>query len=175
MDSGGGGWRSYPLISECDDANGAECVFTAGGRADSEGDIYRLCAKDSNKIQTCQSRVSDVIVACLVSRTRILRHSSVTYFNRSTFSNAFDSGSLSELNTPTIVFIIFINLVLCIGFTVLTFFTVRPPKAWNRWNGVLFKRVSKEEVISYCFCCPAKTQGEFIFINIEHEISMDGL
>lgn len=79
--------------------------------------------------------------------------------DRSTFCTAFHAGALERLSTPSIVFILFINLILCITFTILAYFTARPPRRLERLNGVLFKRVNKEETIAMCFCCPAKTQG----------------
>ena len=86
---------------------------------------------------------------------------------RSTFCTAFYSGALERMTTPSIIFILFINLALCISFTILAYFTARPPRRLERWNGVLFKRVSKEETIAMCFCCPAKTQGtSFTFYGI---------
>ena len=96
------------------------------------------------------TRAGDHLLACRSDRVLT---------PRSTFCNAFYSGSLERMTTPSIVFILFINLALCITFTILAFFTARPPKRLERVNGVLFKRVNKEECVAMCFCCPAKTQG----------------
>ncbi|ORY26800.1 putative sodium bile acid cotransporter [Naematelia encephala] len=76
-----------------------------------------------------------------------------------TFCNAFASHSLETINTPSIVFNVFVNLALCITFTAFSFFLARPPLFAERWSPLLFRRMSREETTSVCFCAPAKTQA----------------
>lgn len=79
--------------------------------------------------------------------------------NRSTFCTAFASGSLETINTPTILFNIFVNLALCIFFTILSFYLARPPRFLRDRAPRFFRQSDKEEAISICFCAPAKTQA----------------
>jgi sodium/bile acid cotransporter 7 len=78
---------------------------------------------------------------------------------RSTFCTAFASKSLESINMPTIVFNVFINLTLCIFFTVMAFSLARPPQFLHRMSPFIFRRADKPEAISICFCAPAKTQA----------------
>ncbi|KAL1410013.1 LRR receptor-like serine/threonine-protein kinase RGI2 [Vanrija albida] len=77
----------------------------------------------------------------------------------STFCTAFAAGALKTINTPTIVFNIFINIVLCVSFTALSFYLCRPPAALTRLSPFIFKQINKKETISILFCAPAKTQA----------------
>lgn len=63
------------------------------------------------------------------------------------------------MNPPTIAFNIFINLIICIGFTVFAFYCGRPPMRLVNLSPRLFRQVGKQEAISICFCAPAKTQA----------------
>ena len=88
--------------------------------------------------------------------------------NRTTFSGAFGTGALFSLSTRSIIFDIFINVALYIIFTLICFFTARPPEALiNLVNNSRFgkhvprplkpKQMSKEQTIAVCFCGAAKT------------------
>lgn len=57
------------------------------------------------------------------------------------------------------MFNIFINIVLCVSFTALSFYLCRPPAALTRLSPVIFKQLNKKETISILFCAPAKTQA----------------
>lgn len=84
---------------------------------------------------------------------------------RTTFSGAFGTGALFSLSTSSILFNVFINVALYIIFTLICFFTARPPKPLidtPRLNKYLPKplqpkQMSREQTIAVCFCGAAKT------------------
>ncbi|KAJ4268637.1 LRR receptor-like serine/threonine-protein kinase RGI2 [Fusarium torreyae] len=86
----------------------------------------------------------------------------------STFSGAFGTGALKDLSTSNVLFLVFMNVALYALFTVICFFSARPPKGLTNivsssWLGrilpraLLPKRMSKEQTIAVCFCGAAKT------------------
>ncbi|KAF4968245.1 hypothetical protein FSARC_4336 [Fusarium sarcochroum] len=86
----------------------------------------------------------------------------------STFSGAFGTGALKDLSTSNVLFLVFMNVALYALFTVICFFSARPPESLTRivsasWLGrilphaLLPKRMSKEQTIAVCFCGAAKT------------------
>lgn len=87
---------------------------------------------------------------------------------RTTFSGAFGTGALFSLSTSSILFNVFINVALYIVFTIICFYSARPPLSLvtfvstSRLNRYLPgplkpKRMSKEQTIAVCFCGAAKT------------------
>jgi solute carrier family 10 (sodium/bile acid cotransporter), member 7 len=61
--------------------------------------------------------------------------------------------------TPTIVLMVFLNVILCGAFSLFSFFLARPPRALNRRYPTLFHIMDKRETIAVVFCAPAKTQA----------------
>jgi sodium/bile acid cotransporter 7 len=79
--------------------------------------------------------------------------------SRSTFCTAFATGSLETVNTPTIIFNVFVNIALCSFFTVISFYMARPPRFLSSRAPRFLRQINKQETISICFCGPAKTQA----------------
>lgn len=95
--------------------------------------------------------------------------------NRSTFSNAFKTGALYTMPKSSIIFNIFMNIVLYIFFTVICFCFARPPhNLVKKATGsrlarvsvprpirhfITPKQMSKEQAVAVCFCGAAKTTG----------------
>jgi solute carrier family 10 (sodium/bile acid cotransporter), member 7 len=83
----------------------------------------------------------------------------LTSAHRATFCTAFATHSLESLPHPTIVLNVFLNIIVCTLFTGISFLLARPPLLLHSLQPTLFKRMSKQEAISVCFCGPAKTQA----------------
>lgn len=98
--------------------------------------------------------------------------------SRTTFSSAFKTGALFKLDKPSVVFTIFINVALYLLFTVICFYSARPPlflsRVVNPWvteskfgkklpniirRALTVKHMSKKQTIAVCFCGAAKTTG----------------
>ncbi|KAK3185424.1 LRR receptor-like serine/threonine-protein kinase RGI2 [Lecanicillium sp. MT-2017a] len=94
----------------------------------------------------------------------------------STFSGAFETGALEKLSKPSVVWIIFMNIVFYLVFTVICFYSARPPSALARHinpmvadsklgmhmpslirRAVTVRQMSMTETIAVCFCGAAKT------------------
>jgi len=52
-----------------------------------------------------------------------------------------------------------INLIVCIAFTIFSFYCSRPPSFLNDLSPRIFRQINKEETIAICFCAPGKTQA----------------
>ena len=63
------------------------------------------------------------------------------------------------MTPPTVAFIIMINLIVCIAFTIFSYYCSRPPSFLNNLSPRIFRQISKEETIAICFCAPGKTQA----------------
>ncbi|KAH6888570.1 putative sodium bile acid cotransporter [Thelonectria olida] len=85
-----------------------------------------------------------------------------------TFSGAFGTGALTQLSTSNVLFDVFMNVALYFVFTVICFYTARPPQrlvdkvSSSRIGRHLPRalrpyRMSKEQTIAVCFCGAAKT------------------
>ncbi|KAI5465625.1 putative sodium bile acid cotransporter [Mariannaea sp. PMI_226] len=85
-----------------------------------------------------------------------------------TFSGTFGTGALFQLSTSNILFDVFMNVALYFVFTLICFFTARPPQRFvdrvsssrlGRHLPHVMKpyRMSKEQTIAVCFCGAAKT------------------
>ncbi|KAH7023636.1 putative sodium bile acid cotransporter [Ilyonectria destructans] len=85
-----------------------------------------------------------------------------------TFSGAFGTGALFQLSTSNVIFNVFMNVALYILFTLICFYTARPPQRLTDWvaasrlgqthpRALIPRRMSKEQTIAVCFCGAAKT------------------
>lgn len=95
--------------------------------------------------------------------------------SRTTFCGAFATGALYVTPKASLIFNIFMNIGLYLLFTVICFFSARPPLKLVTWAEGIFekkplcrlptllkrvvipKRMSKEQTIAVCFCGAAKT------------------
>lgn len=97
--------------------------------------------------------------------------------SRATFSGAFETGAIYDISTPSILFNIFMNIALYLFFTVLCFYSARPPQfladlvnprvadsafARRRLPSLIrrflsVRRMSKKQTVAVCFCGAAKT------------------
>ncbi|KAH7162469.1 putative sodium bile acid cotransporter [Dactylonectria estremocensis] len=85
-----------------------------------------------------------------------------------TFSGAFGTGALFQLSTSNVLFNVFMNVALYVLFTLICFYTARPPQRFTHWvtasrlgrilpRALTPRRMSKEQTIAVCFCGAAKT------------------
>lgn len=95
-----------------------------------------------------------------------------------TFSGAFETRALQDVDRPSLIFDIFMNIALYLLFTLCVYYAARPPVTlMKRLNPIIaessfvqrmpklvqrlltVKRMSKEVTIAICFCGAAKTTG----------------
>ena len=96
---------------------------------------------------------------------------------RSTFSGAFETGSIYSLSTPSVIFNVLMNVAEYALFTVLCFYAAYPPtalsrvvngavadsRAARRWlpgpvrRATTVRRMDPAQVVAVCFCGAAKT------------------
>jgi len=75
-----------------------------------------------------------------------------------TFSSCFYYQALENISHQSVILVCFMNVGLCIFFTLLSFLIARPPIHPN--SPILqriFSRFSKRDTIAICFCAPAKS------------------
>ncbi|CAG9972063.1 unnamed protein product [Clonostachys byssicola] len=93
-----------------------------------------------------------------------------------TFSGAFETGALYQLSASSVLFNVFINIGLYLIFTIICFYSARPPlwllrtvnpflteskltrnlPSWLK-RIIALKRMSREQTVAVCFCGAAKT------------------